>query len=210
MTQIYKSITYEWISSFNMGNMWITLNFAGPGWLELDWKCPGRRPPTPPDEADNGAEEEDTAQDDEKDMAFDFEDEFSSSDNFNTPQQRRLGGGGLKGSARKKTTSLDGVLSNMRRHKIIEDNMETEKEAPKWWFIVFMKPTGTCGVAWVKFSVLNMFSQCFLFNVNFYCFVSLLHIFISHVLQLRSWHENKMYVLYIMGCEDFMYHVRSS
>ena len=41
-------------------------------------------------------------------------------------------GGGLKGSARKKTTSLDGVLSNMWRHKIIEDNMgEGEKEDKK-------------------------------------------------------------------------------
>ena len=42
-------------------------------------------------------------------------------------------GGALKGSARKKTTSLDGVLSNMRRHKIIEDNMEEpEKKEASW------------------------------------------------------------------------------
>lgn len=100
--------------------------FPGPGWLELDWKCPGRRPPTPPDEA-NKVEEEDAPADDGKDLAFDFEDEFTSSGTFNTPQQRRPLGGTLKGSARKKTTSLDGVLSNMRRHKEIEDNMEQDK-----------------------------------------------------------------------------------
>ena len=28
----------------------------GPGWLELDWKCPGRRAPTP--EGEEAAEEE--------------------------------------------------------------------------------------------------------------------------------------------------------
>jgi len=102
----------------------------GPGWLELDWKCPGRRPPTPPDERDKVVEEE-VPEDDGKDLAFDFEDEFASTGAFDTPQQRRPLGGALKGSARKKTTSLDGVLSNMRRHKIIEDNMEEpeKKEA---------------------------------------------------------------------------------
>jgi len=98
----------------------------GPGWLELDWKCPGRRPPTPPDEVGK-EEEEDAPADDGKDLAFDFEDEFTSSGTFNTPQQRRPLGGALKGSARKKTTSLDGVLSNMRRHKEIEDSMDQDK-----------------------------------------------------------------------------------
>ena len=52
-------------------------------------------------------------------MEFDFEDEFSSTGAFDTPQQRRVPGK-LTGSARKMTTSLDGVLSNMRRHKIID------------------------------------------------------------------------------------------
>ena len=63
-------------------------------------------------------------------MEFDFEDEFTSSGTFDTPQQRRTPGGALKGSARKKTTSLDGVLSNMRRHKIIDETVEQDKEAP--------------------------------------------------------------------------------
>ena len=100
----------------------------GPGYLELEWKCPGRRPPTPPEEKDAGDDEADAPEDDGKDMAFDFEDEFTNTA-MSTPQQRRLGsGGGLKGSARKMTTSLGGVLSNMRRHKIIEDNMDTDQE----------------------------------------------------------------------------------
>ena len=102
----------------------------GPGWLELDWKCPGRRPPSPPEDQDQ-EEEEEQAPDDSKDLAFDFEDEFASTPSMSTPGQRRPPGGALKGSARKKTTSLDGVLSNMRRHKLEEDNMQNpEKETP--------------------------------------------------------------------------------
>ena len=101
----------------------------GPGWLELDWKCPDRRPPTPPGEKCE-EKDKDKAKNLEnavKELAFDF-DEFSNTEPLNTPQQRRIGAGGLKGSARKMTTSLDGVLSNMRRHKIIDDNMDTEYE----------------------------------------------------------------------------------
>jgi PAXIP1-associated protein 1 len=39
---------------------------------------------------------------------------------------RRTGEGGPKGSAKKKTTSLDGILSNIRRHRKLE---EMEKKA---------------------------------------------------------------------------------
>ena len=53
---------------------------------------------------------------------FDFMDEMSSP-KF-TP--RRTGEGGPKGSAKKKTTSLDGILSNMRRHRELE---KMEKQA---------------------------------------------------------------------------------
>ena len=53
---------------------------------------------------------------------FDFMDEMS------TPKftPRRTGEGGPKGSAKKKTTSLDGILSNIRRHRKLE---EMEKQA---------------------------------------------------------------------------------
>ena len=58
----------------------------------------------------------------EKDDGFDFEDDTPApSGGFGTPQQRRTPGSSLRGSARKKTTSLDSVLSNMRRHRIIEE-----------------------------------------------------------------------------------------
>ena len=58
----------------------------------------------------------------EKDDGFDFEDDAPPpSGGFGTPHQRRTPGTTLRGSARKKTTSLDSVLSNMRRHRIIEE-----------------------------------------------------------------------------------------
>ena len=102
---------------------------SGPGWLELDWKCPGRRPPTPPEDKDQ-EEVEEQAPDDGKDLAFDFEDEFANTSSLGTPSsmQRRAPGSALKGSARKKTTSLGGVLSNMRRHKLEEDNMQNPEK----------------------------------------------------------------------------------
>ena len=63
-----------------------------------------------------------------KDDGFDFEDEAAAG----TPTQRqRTPGGALRGSARKKTTSLDGVLSNMRRHKIIEEKMAGQTKEGK-------------------------------------------------------------------------------
>lgn len=67
-------------------------------------------------------ENEDTQKEKEKDDGFDFDDDISGpSAGIATPQQRRTPGSNLKGSARKKTTSLDSVLSNMRRHKIIDE-----------------------------------------------------------------------------------------
>jgi len=97
----------------------------GPGWLELDWKCPGRRAPSPQgEEVAHPAEGEDTPKEEEKDDGFDFEEDTPApSGGFGTPQQRRTPGASLRGSARKKTTSLDSVLSNMRRHRIIEKEM---------------------------------------------------------------------------------------
>ena len=47
---------------------------AGPGWLELDWKCPAKRPPTPPGQ-ENEEEEEEEEADGEQDAFFDFDDE---------------------------------------------------------------------------------------------------------------------------------------
>lgn len=95
----------------------------GPGWLELDWKCPGRRAPSPQgEEVAQPVDNEEAPKEEEKDDGFDFEDDSPApSVGFGTPQQRRTPGSSLRGSARKKTTSLDSVLSNMRRHRIIEE-----------------------------------------------------------------------------------------
>jgi len=84
--------------------------------LVLDWKNPGRRPQTPvkveePTEATLTLQEQEN-----KD--FDFEEE--GLEGLLTPQ-RRGPGSELKGSARKQTTSLNSVLSNMKRHRQIEE-----------------------------------------------------------------------------------------
>jgi len=89
------------------------------GYIELEWRNPGRRPPTPsaPEVQEQEEEEEAVGAAD-----FDFEEEGAG---LMTPQQRRTPGTvGLRGSARKKTTSLDSVLANMKKHKHL-DEMET-------------------------------------------------------------------------------------
>lgn len=83
----------------------------------LKWESPGYRPPTPKDEPTTPTKEDNIIEDEKSD--FDFMDEMS------TPRLpvRRDGDVGLKGSAKKKTTSLDGVLSNMRRHWQLDQQM---------------------------------------------------------------------------------------
>ena len=63
----------------------------------------------------------------EENKDFDFEEEGGG---LVTPQ-RRNPGAELKGSARKLTASLDSVLSNMKRHRQIDqmDETETPKKA---------------------------------------------------------------------------------
>ncbi|XP_045462531.1 uncharacterized protein LOC123672474 [Harmonia axyridis] len=79
---------------------------------ELRWKSPGYRMPTP--ERKEQLEENKTIEIENK-SDFDFMDEMG------TPKLkiRNKGEETLKGSAKKKTTSLDGVLSNMRRHNLL-------------------------------------------------------------------------------------------
>lgn len=84
--------------------------------LELEWKCPGRRGPSPVPsnnrQQDHGSQEYKT----EEKSDFDFMDEMSS------PRLpvRRLGESTPKGSAKKKTASFNGVLSTMLRHRRLE------------------------------------------------------------------------------------------
>ena len=84
--------------------------------LELEWKCPGRRGPSPilssNRQQDSGSQEYKT----EEKSDFDFMDEMSS------PRLpvRRIGESTPKGSAKKKTASFNGVLSTMLRHRRLE------------------------------------------------------------------------------------------
>ena len=102
----------------------------------LDWKCPGRRPPTPSD----ASEEEDDDYDDDDDEAaaaaaqaqaqaagfeFDTADEIVPS---GTPLAKLSTSKELRGSARKKTSDLSSILNNMKRHRKI-DEMATNSPA---------------------------------------------------------------------------------
>ncbi|CAL1678920.1 unnamed protein product [Lasius platythorax] len=84
--------------------------------LELEWKCPGRRGPSPVPsnnrQQEHGSQEYKT----EEKSDFDFMDEMSS------PRLpvRRVGESTPKGSAKKKTASFNGVLSTMLRHRRLE------------------------------------------------------------------------------------------
>ncbi|XP_019871880.2 PAXIP1-associated glutamate-rich protein 1, partial [Aethina tumida] len=80
---------------------------------ELNWKCPGYRSPSP-EVTEEPEEEIDSKQEEEK-TDFDFMDEMTSP----KLKIRNKGEETLKGSAKKKTTSLDGVINNMRRHNLL-------------------------------------------------------------------------------------------
>ncbi|XP_056630322.1 PAXIP1-associated glutamate-rich protein 1 [Diorhabda carinulata] len=80
---------------------------------ELIWKCPGYRSPSP--EATEEPDQEDDNKESEEPTDFDFMDEVSSP----KLKIRNKGEETLKGSAKKKTTSLDSVLNNMRRHNLL-------------------------------------------------------------------------------------------
>ncbi|VVC87013.1 unnamed protein product [Leptidea sinapis] len=93
------------------------------GTINLEWKSPGRRAPSPVAVSnDNQPEAMQTSPAREEKSDFDFMDEVSSL----RLRVRREGEDTLRGSAKKKTTSFDGILSNMIRHKRIE---QLEKQA---------------------------------------------------------------------------------
>ncbi|KAH0953318.1 hypothetical protein HN011_002668 [Eciton burchellii] len=84
--------------------------------LDLEWKCPGRRGPSPI--PSNNRQQEHSSQEykTEEKSHFEFMDEMSS------PRLpvRRVGESTPKGSAKKKTASFNGVLSTMLRHRRLE------------------------------------------------------------------------------------------
>lgn len=92
------------------------------GTLNLEWKCPGRRAPSPVPVSKENQPEIPVSPIREEKSDFDFMEEVSSLH----LRVRRDGEDALRGSAKKKTTSFDGILSNMIRHKRIE---QMEKQA---------------------------------------------------------------------------------
>ncbi|RZB40450.1 PAXIP1 C domain containing protein [Asbolus verrucosus] len=80
---------------------------------ELNWKCPGYRSPSPEVQKTPQMEMETKQAEDKSD--FDFMDEMTSP----KLKIRNKGEEMLNGSAKKKTTSLDGVINNMRRHNLL-------------------------------------------------------------------------------------------
>ncbi|XP_066601327.1 PAXIP1-associated glutamate-rich protein 1 isoform X2 [Prorops nasuta] len=88
---------------------------ANKGLLNLEWKCPGRRGPSPVP-SDNQQDHSMQEYKAEEKSDFDFMDEMSS------PRLpvRRAGESTPKGSAKKKTASFNGVLSTMLRHRRLE------------------------------------------------------------------------------------------
>lgn len=97
-------------------------NIDKQGTLSLEWKCLGRRAPSPISVSKENQPNLPTSPIREEKSDFDFMDEVSSL----RLRVRRDGEDTLRGSAKKKTTSFDGILSNMIRHKRIE---QMEKQA---------------------------------------------------------------------------------
>lgn len=97
-------------------------SFEKSGTLNLEWKCPGRRAPSPVPVSKENQADVPTSPIREEKSDFDFMDEVSSL----RLRVRREGEDTLRGSAKKKTTSFDGILSNLIRHKRIE---QLEKQA---------------------------------------------------------------------------------
>jgi len=95
--------------------------------IELEWKVGERRKAE--DDLSNQVQQVEqvpmTKGSEPEATDFDFEEE-------NVPQLRRLGIGksqSLKGGAKKKTTSLAGILSNMERHRIMDQKATATGDA---------------------------------------------------------------------------------
>lgn len=92
--------------------------------LPLDWECPERRPLTPVDNFDQKYADDGNAEELIDQSGFDFEDESSP---MKIPVRPVGSDAGPRGSAKKKTTNLDDILSNMARHRkldMMEDDIE--------------------------------------------------------------------------------------
>lgn len=100
--------------------------------LELEWTTPGRRPPTPAVTYDTGTFDDvdkSVIRTREEKSDFEFQDEMANLKLSSKAIRPAGADSGPKGSAKKKTTSLDAILSNMARHRKL-DMMEDDDEDP--------------------------------------------------------------------------------
>ncbi|XP_050434409.1 uncharacterized protein LOC126841795 [Adelges cooleyi] len=119
-----KNQVNEWYPEpLEIYNLYKSLESGNPSSLKLEWTCPGRRELTPESSrASPKIKIEECEISESMDQSdFDFEDEMSNMNLTRLDCKKEL-----KGSAKKKTTSLDAVLSNMARHQKL-DNMLDEK-----------------------------------------------------------------------------------
>ena len=99
--------------------------------MTLEWTCPAKRPLTPSTESEySDSEDEDSKNEAKASMDFDFDNE-DLTDLKSTPtlasSRKTLSGSAkheLTGSARKRTTNYNSVLSKMQRERKTDDNSE--------------------------------------------------------------------------------------
>jgi len=98
------------------------------GTLPLTWSWPnGRRPPSPKEDEEYETDEEESkdegekvaenAMEEEKKAEFEFDEDFGDNSSSSLQGMRKNKDSELRGSARKKTTDLSAILSNMKRHR---------------------------------------------------------------------------------------------
>ncbi|XP_025424500.1 uncharacterized protein LOC112693574 isoform X3 [Sipha flava] len=104
-------------------SLYKTLESGNASSLKLEWICPGRRELTPDDSqvSQNSTNDLCDITDSLDQSDFNFQEDISHID-----LNRKDGKKELKGSAKKRTTSFNTVLSNMARHQKL-DNMSDEK-----------------------------------------------------------------------------------
>ena len=99
--------------------------------INLDWKCPGRRPLTPSTESeysDSGDEAATEAANRSKAMDFDFDttdDSLKMTPTLASGRNQRE----LTGSARKRTSNFSSILNNARREQ--QQNQRIQNQAKK-------------------------------------------------------------------------------
>uniref|UniRef100_A0A2M3ZKA5 Uncharacterized protein n=1 Tax=Anopheles braziliensis TaxID=58242 RepID=A0A2M3ZKA5_9DIPT len=103
--------TNDWMPSPEELDAAYTAMENGTYTLELNWKNPGRRAPSPVKKDEPKVSEVAEKESSTKNKEFDFMDDVA-------PAQMRVRGqnSGPKGSAKKKTTNFAGVLDQMKKH----------------------------------------------------------------------------------------------